>query len=95
MQRTVKGIKVNLGKFAIVDGKPAIIAEKTVTFANMSEENAIKKAVKKNIGYGVISTEKFETLYVLDDEIFFKYAKPVDPKNAKSENSEEAESENA
>ena len=79
MQRTVKGIKVHLGKFAMVEGKPTIIGEKIVTFANTTEENAIKKAVKKNIGFGVISTEKFETLYVLDDDIFFKYAKPVEP----------------
>lgn len=95
MQRTVKGIKVNLGKFAIVDGKPTLIGEKTVTFANTTEENAIKKAVKKNIGFGVISTEKIETLYVLDDEIFFKYAKPVEPKNETTETAEEATTETA
>ena len=81
MQRTVKGTRVNLAKMSIVDGQIAITDSKSVVFANTDEATAIKKATKQNIGYGVISTEPFEQLYYLDDEIFFEYATVVEPKN--------------
>lgn len=80
MQRTVKGVRVNLAKMGMVDNQITITDTKTVTFANTDEKTAIKKATKLNIGYGVISVEPFEQLYVLDDEIFFKYATAVEPK---------------
>lgn len=79
MQRTVKGIRVHLAKMEMCDGAIVVADTKTETFTNTDEKTAIKKATKKNIGYGVVSTENFETLYKLDDEIFFKYAVEVKP----------------
>lgn len=80
MQRTVKGVRVNLAKMEMVDNQIAIADTKTVTFANTDEKTAIRKATKLNVGYGVVSVEPFEQLYILDDEIFFKYATAVEPK---------------
>lgn len=80
MQRTVKGTRVNLAKMEMIDGNIIIAGTKTETYANTDEKTAIKKATKSNIGYGVVSVEPFETLYHLDDEIFFKHAQPVEPK---------------
>ena len=80
MQRTVKGIRVNLAKMEMVEGAIVVADTKTITYSNTDEKTAIKRATKANIGYGVVSTEPFEQMYVLDDEIFFKYAKAVEPK---------------
>ena len=85
MQRTVKGTRVHLAKMEMVDGSIAIAETKTETYANTDEKTAVKKATKANIGYGVISTETFEQKYILDDEIFFKYAVAVTPEE-KTEN---------
>lgn len=86
MQRTVKGTRVNLAKMGVVDGQITITDTKSVVYPNTTEDIAIKRATKKNVGYGVISVEPFEQLYVLDDEIFFKYAKAVEPKAENTEN---------
>ena len=86
MQRTVKGTRVNLAKMEIVKGQIAVADVKSVVYPNTPEEKAIKKAQKDNLGYGVISAEPHEQLYVLDDAIFFKYAKAVEPKTENTEN---------
>lgn len=80
MQRTVKGVRVNLAKMGMVENQITITDTKSVVYANTDEKTAIRKATKANIGYGVISVEPFEQLYILDDEIFFKYATAVEPK---------------
>ena len=77
MQRTVKGTKVNLAKMEMVNGNITITDIKEVLLPNLPEDVAIKKAQKLHKGYGVLSVEKHEQLYFLDDEIFFKYATPV------------------
>lgn len=86
MQRTVKGTRVNLAKMEVVNGQIAIADVKSVVYPNTPEEKAIKKAQKENIGYGVISAEPHEQLYFLPDDIFFKYATPVNPKTEGGEN---------
>ena len=77
MQRTVKGVKVTLAKVELVNGELAMTDSLVLTFANTDEKTAIKKAQKKYNGYGVVSCDRFEQLYMLDDDIFFKYAIPV------------------
>ena len=77
MQRTVKGIRVTLAKVEINNGHLEMTDNVIMTFTNTDETTAIKRAQKKYNGYGVVSCTPFEQLYVLDDEIFFKYATPV------------------
>ena len=77
MQRTV-----NATKFTYVVNEittEGIKSEIRTHIVNETDEKkALKKAVKE-IGYfAPVKVEKISTLYILDDEIFFKYAIPVE-----------------
>lgn len=69
MQRTVKVTKVKyIAKTA--NG----LEEKTVEIANFDENRFIRELKKSGIYAIVTETETTEKTYILDDEIFFKYA---------------------
>lgn len=69
MQRTVKVTKVKyLAKTA--NG----LEEKAVEIANFDENRFIRELKKAGVYAIVTETETTEKTYVLDDEIFFKYA---------------------
>lgn len=80
MQRKVKVTKINYATIEPVNGELT-----TKTYSTVIKENNVDKALKKfrksNPNACVISTETIENLYVLDDEIFFKYAEPVEIEN--------------
>lgn len=80
MQRTVKATKINYATIEAVNGELTTKTDSTVITEN-NVEKALKKFRKSNPNACVISTETIEKLYVLDDEIFFKYAKPVETEN--------------
>ena len=78
MQRTVHGTTI---KFATVEkdtnGQLAIV-EHNYKSTEKDTKKAVKEFRKNYPNDAIISTEEFTQLYVLDDEIFFKYAVPVD-----------------
>lgn len=80
MQRTVKSTKFTYAEVAIINGE--VKAEiKTIKVPETDAKRAYKKAVKvleKN--FTPLNTEIVEDLYILDDDIFFKYATIVEPK---------------
>lgn len=75
MQRTVYSTKFTYVKNTLAeDGQ--IKSELAEHIVHETDENrALKKAVKEIGMFAPIKTEKISELYVLDDEIFFKYAK--------------------
>lgn len=77
MQRTVKGLKINYANVVLINGEVTVNTNSTVVMEN-NIDKALKKFRKSNPNASVLSTETIEKLYVLDDEIFFKYAKPVE-----------------
>ena len=74
MQRTVRGTKITYAKVEMVNGEIAL--EKAVYMSTEKDPTvAVKKFRKVNPTDAVLATEEFSQLYILDDEIFFKYAK--------------------
>lgn len=85
MQRTVKTTVFTYAKTTLTE-KGEIKAELAkIEVAETDEKKALKKAVKEIGLFQPLKTETKETLYVLDDEIFFKYAKPVTDEEKKEE----------
>ena len=78
MQRTVHGTNI---KFATVEkdtnGQLAIV-EHNYKSTEKDSKKAVKEFRKNHPNEAIITTEEFTQLYVLDDEIFFKYAVAVD-----------------
>ena len=74
MQRTVTTTLVNY--LDMVDGKPEILTTRTTTTDEKKLEKAVSKALKHNVTIVSHSTDK--ALYILDDEIFFKYARRIE-----------------
>lgn len=88
MQRTVKSIVLTYAETELVNGN--IVAK--LNTHRVFNETDIKKAHKKaekelNIHFNPLSVDIEEDLYILDDEVFFKYAKKAE-KTAKAENGE-------
>lgn len=77
MQRTVKATKINFAIIEQVDGELTTRTDSAI-INDSNEEKAVKKFRKSNPNACVLSTATIEKLYVLDDEIFFQYAKPVE-----------------
>ena len=77
MQRTVHGTKITFAKVENNNGELTITKAEYMS-AERDPETAIKKFRKVNPTDAIISTEEFTKLYVLEDEIFFKYAKVVE-----------------
>lgn len=77
MQRTVYSTKFTFAKTELVNGElTATLA--TITVHETDEKRALKKAFKEIGTFAPLKTEKVSALYVLDDDIFFKYAKRVE-----------------
>lgn len=87
MQRTVKGTAVVIGKWNTTWER---MDTETITFATrFKNEMALNKAVFKRCGnVAIVSVEQFEDLYILDDEIFFRYAHIATPKEKAEAQSE-------
>lgn len=74
MQRTVYSTKFTYVENEIYEDGSISSVIKTHTVHETDDKKALKKAIKE-IGYfAPIKTEKVSALYVLEDEIFFKYA---------------------
>lgn len=74
MQRTVYSTKFTYVENKIKDDGQITAEIKSVTIHETDEKKALKKAVKEIGMFAPIKTEKVSELYVLDDDIFFKYA---------------------
>lgn len=75
MQRTVYSTKFTYVHNEIMEDNTIKSTLKEVIIHETDEKKALKKA-HKEVGYfSPVKTEKVSELYVLDDEIFFKYAK--------------------
>lgn len=75
MQRTVYSTKFTYVENTIKEDGQITAEIKSVTIHETDEKKALKKAVKEIGMFAPIKTEKVSELYVLDDDIFFKYAK--------------------
>lgn len=85
MQRTVISTRFTYVENELHEDGNITATLKTITVPERDEKRAYKLAVKKIGNFAVLKTEKVEDLYVLDDEIFFKYA-TIAPKNTAEEN---------
>lgn len=74
MQRTVYSTKFTYVENTIKEDGQITAEIKSVTIHETDEKKALKKAVKEIGMFAPIKTEKVSELYVLDDDIFFKYA---------------------
>lgn len=83
MQRTVVATKFTYVENEINEKGEIASAIKEITVNENDEKKAYKIAVKSVGVFKPLKTEKVSTLYMLDDEIFFKYAKPVEAKENK------------
>lgn len=85
MQRTVKTTIFTYAKTTLNE-KGEVQAELAkIEVAESDEKKALRKAVKQIGLFAPLKTETKETLYKLDDDIFFKYAKPVTDEEKKEE----------
>lgn len=80
MQRTVKGTKFTYVHNAISEDGSITCEVRTVEVPETDPKKALKKAFKEVGTFAPLKTETTETLWVLDDETFFKYAHKVEPK---------------
>lgn len=80
MQRTVKATKFTYAVNELLENGTLAGRIETVEVPETDEKKALKKAFKKVGPFTPLATEITETLYVLDDDIFFKYAQKVEPK---------------
>lgn len=74
MQRTVYSTKFTYVENTIQEDGQITAELKSVTVHETDEKKALKKAIKLIGNFKPIKTEKISALYVLDDDIFFKYA---------------------
>lgn len=78
MQRTVKSTKVIFAKVEM-DNEGNLASVKGENIVHTTDEKKAIKETKKTYGeVAIIKTETVEKLWVLDDEIFFEYAHPVE-----------------
>lgn len=78
MQRTVKGTKFTYAKTVLnADGTMTTTLE-TISVPEKDPKKAYKMAAKSIGNFAILKSEQTEKLYVLDDEIFFKYAVEVE-----------------
>lgn len=79
MQRTVKSTKFTYAVNTINEKGEITATLATVEIAETDTKKALKKAFKLvGTPFTPLKTETVETLYKLDDEIFFKYAVKVE-----------------
>ena len=75
MQRTVYSTKFTYVENTITEDGQITAEIKSITVHETDEKKALKKAIKEIGNFKPLKTEKVSALYVLDDDIFFKYAK--------------------
>lgn len=80
MQRTVKATKFTYAKTTINEAGQITAELATVEVPETDPKKALKKAFKEVGTFAPLKTEITETLYLLDDDIFFKYAVKAEPK---------------
>ena len=78
MQRTVHGTNVKYALIEKTEGGHLAMIEGVYKSTEKDTKKAIKDCRKVHPDCAIVGTEEFATLYVLDDEIFFKYAVPVE-----------------
>ena len=78
MQRTVKGTRFTYAQTTINEKGELTATLATVDVMETDPKKALKKAFKEAGTFAPLKTETFEKLYVLDDAIFFQYAKEVE-----------------
>lgn len=74
MQRIVHGTKFTYVDFELDEQGNIAHQIKTITINETDEKKALKQAHKIAGTFKPVKVEKVSALYVLDDEIFFKYA---------------------
>lgn len=80
MQRTVKATKFTYAKTTLNEDGQITAELATVEVPETDPKKAIKMAFKQVGTFAPLKTETTETLYKLEDEIFFKYAVKVEQK---------------
>lgn len=80
MQRTVKATKFTYAKTTINEAGQITAELSTVEVPETDPKKAVKRAFKEVGPFAPLKIETTETLYLLDDEIFFKYAVKAEPK---------------
>lgn len=90
MQRTVYSTKFTYIENNILEDGTITSEIKSVTVHETDEKKALRKAIKLIGSFKPIKVEKVSALYVLDDDIFFKYAtvKTDATEDEKTENTE-------
>ena len=88
MQRTVHGTKITFAKVTIDGANVRTVIDSTIVDIK-DTATAIKSFVKKHPTFAVVKTEPISKLYILDDEIFFKYAREAKPEETTEETPEE------
>lgn len=79
MQRTVKSTMLTVAKVERVNGELTTTTREIKVNGVTDEKVAIRKAKKEHGDFIVLDSTIVEDLYVLEDEIFFKYAHIVTP----------------
>ena len=91
MQRTVYGKRFTYAKNTINE-KGELTAElATIEIPEKDEKRAYKMASKQIGNFAPLKVEDYSKLYVLDDDIFFKYAKEKTADSAEGETADSAE----
>lgn len=75
MQRTVYSTKFTYLNSTLSDDGQVNSELATITIHESDEKKALKKAVKEIGMFAPLKTETISELYVLDDDIFFRYAR--------------------
>ena len=77
MQRLVDERRIGYAEIEKVNGE-FVVKDASVNIRNeKNADKAEKKAIKEVGRVQILSNEQYRVLYMLDDEIFFKHAKPV------------------
>lgn len=74
MQRTVYSTKFTFVRNELNEDGTIASRLDTITVHETDTKKALKKAFKQVGTFAPLKTEKVSALYVLDDDIFFKYA---------------------
>lgn len=77
MKRTVHSTRFTFVNAELIDGE-LVTSLGTIEVPEKNEKKAFKMAVKKMGIFKPVKVEHVSTLYILDDEIFFKYAVKAD-----------------
>ena len=80
MQRTVKSTRFTYVVNEINEKNEIASRIETVEVPETDPKKALKQAFKKVGTFAPLKSEIIETLWVLEDDIFFQYAHKVEPK---------------